>query len=124
MSNLKTLGEFNKYILDNDVRISPSNFFIDTLDPLSIPNEIKCVEKERIIELFIKLMISSLFSFDPFSTSKSKKISNSKRRKNNSDSDVETNDKRTSSPENSSPDSQDPSTPAESSSESMVPKNF
>jgi hypothetical protein len=70
------------------------------------------------------VLFSSLFSFDPFSTSKSKKISNSKRRKNNSDSDVETNDKRTSSPENSSPDSQDPSTPAESSSESMVPKNF
>ena len=38
MSNLKTLEEFNKYILDNDVRISQANFFIDALDPLPLPS--------------------------------------------------------------------------------------
>lgn len=40
MSNLKTLNEFNKYILENDVRISPSNFLINVLDPLPMPDEV------------------------------------------------------------------------------------
>jgi len=89
MSNLKTLEEFNRYIFDNDVRISPSNFFIDVLDPFPLPDE-NCMDE-----------------FNRRSKNK-KKIANSKRRKNNSDSDDQIEDnKRNSSPESSSPDSQD-----------------